>query len=175
MHPRTGGLRCVVCLAQQPPTREQREHYMKELCGLAGIEFDESMIAGSTLAGVFDEDNRVGSKAAEIPGASCSLVPWLLPWWTLACDACLRRPRFLTCVTLCLRCRRRATDVSQLPGRWWRAWRWWCGWLPCRRRWRVPWSAWRLRGPSQRHGAGRLSWAGCAGWVPRPRRLRRAR
>ena len=65
----------LATVPEQPPTREQREHYMKELCGLAGIEYDESMIAGSTLAGVFDEDNRVGSKAAEIPGA-CHALPF---------------------------------------------------------------------------------------------------
>mgnify|MGYP000126440533 CR=1 FL=1 len=51
----------------QPPSREDRERYMKELCALAGVEFTEDMIAGSTLVGVFDNDSRVGSKAAEVP------------------------------------------------------------------------------------------------------------
>lgn len=54
-------------LSIQPPPREAREAYVKELCALGGIEFEESMLAGSTLAGVFSQDNRVGSKAEETP------------------------------------------------------------------------------------------------------------
>lgn len=51
----------------QPPSKEDRVRYMKELCGLAGVEYTDDMVTGSTLVGVFDDDNRVGSKAAEVP------------------------------------------------------------------------------------------------------------
>lgn len=50
------------------PSKEERVAQMTALCGEAGIEFDDSMVTGSTLTGVFDEDNRnTGAAIPELP------------------------------------------------------------------------------------------------------------